>query len=92
MALGATRAKLGRVAIAFPFGGGLRRPPAQVANRRGCVGQAEKRLDLAFIDGLAAHLALFGSHDLRFRTNPAGQSGRQRHKYQPTHCFDTEPH
>ena len=58
-ALGAVRAVLGGVAIALPLGRGLRRFPAQVADRRRGVRQAQKRFHLAVIDGLSVNFALF---------------------------------
>ena len=53
------RAILRGIALALPLGGRLRRFPAQIADRRRGIRQAQKRPHLAVIDGLAVDLALF---------------------------------
>ena len=75
--LGAVRAELRRVALALPLRRRLRRLPAQIAHRRRCIGQPQKRLDLAVVEHLAMHFAMLGLYRQRVGLNRRRQPQRQ---------------
>ena len=73
----------------FHLAGGCGRLPAQIAHRRRRVGQPQKGLDLAVVDGLAVDLALLGLHRQRIGMDVAAtRPATARTK----HCYLINPH